>query len=103
MSAKKSRKNRKRNPNQGSIKPARTENESDDRFSAEPIAINDNPSIEPIDGFLNKEDQLNEKLPISASPREERIVNDAVRDLRRTALTGGITILGLVSFIVVFS
>ena len=63
---------------------------------------NDKESIEPIDAFLN-EDQVNEKSLISSSPREERIVNDAIRDLRRTALTAGITILGLVSFIALFS
>ena len=99
MSAKKSRKNRKRNLKQGSIRPARTENGSDDKFSTESIVSNDKESI---DAFLN-EDQLNEKSLISSSPREERIVNDAIRDLRRTALTGGITILGLVSFIALFS
>tara|TARA_B110000263_G_C15300278_1_gene507611 strand:- start:694 stop:993 length:300 start_codon:yes stop_codon:yes gene_type:complete len=99
MSVKKSRKNRKRNLKQGSIRPARTENGSDDKFSTESIVSNDKESI---DAFLN-EDQLNEKSLISSSPREERIVNDAIRDLRRTALTGGITVLGLVSFIALFS
>ena len=102
MSVKKSRKNRKRNLKQGSIRPARTENGSDDKFSTESIVSNDKESIEPIDAFLN-EDQINEKSLISSSPREERIVNDAIRDLRRTALTAGITILGLVSFIALFS